>query len=144
MTPPSQWKLPYQSTPKSCAPVSPTSSPSFAVPQLLTRDDKIVWMAPQIPRPRLSKELPYRNGDIDGENYSDSPLPFSKADPRGKASLEVLNENSPLLTPQRIEDDEGTISSGTPVDELDYLDGEEQVESKSVWYLFVLTLSIGG
>lgn len=101
-------------------------------------------MAPIFPKQRLSKELPYHHAQGNEEIYSDSPPQFNKNDPRGKPSLELLNENSPLLSPQRREDDDDTISSGTSVDELDYLEGEEQEESKSVWYLFVLTLSIGG
>ncbi|KAL8688733.1 MAG: hypothetical protein Q9218_005432 [Villophora microphyllina] len=90
-------------------------------------------MAPQLPKPRLSKELPYHSEHVYQGDYTDSPRPFNKADPRGKASLEVLNEDSPLLSPQRGEDDDASISNGTTVDELDFLDDEEQEESKSVW-----------
>lgn len=101
-------------------------------------------MAPKPPQSRLSKELPFHPEHGNQGTYSDSPSSFNKTDPRGKASLEVLNEDSPLLSPQRREDDVASIGSGTPVDELEFLDDEEQEESKSVWYLFVLTLSIGG
>ena len=101
-------------------------------------------MAPSISKQRSSKELPFRRSLGDEDACSDPPEHLNKADPRGKPSLEVLNEASPLLAPQRRSGDDDSISSGTPVDELDYLDGEEQEESKSVWYLFVLTLSIGG
>ena len=63
---------------------------------------------------------------------------------RGKRSLDVLNEQSPLLLPQRIsDDDELDRRSGAPESILGFNDGEEE-ETKSVWYLFVLTLSIGG
>ncbi|KAL8716037.1 MAG: hypothetical protein Q9225_006277 [Loekoesia sp. 1 TL-2023] len=101
-------------------------------------------MAPGLQNGRLSKELPYNRLQGNEDAYPDSPRRFSKAESRGKASLEALNENSPLLLPQRVDDDIGSTDSDTSVDELDFLDGEEQEESKSVWYLFVLTLSIGG
>lgn len=95
-------------------------------------------MAPSRQNQRLSKELPYHRIQENADSYADPPLQSSKA------SRDVLNENSPLISPQRIEDDSSPLDSDTSVDELDYLDGEEQEKSKSVWYLFVLTLSIGG
>ena len=101
-------------------------------------------MDSRLPNRRLSKELPDHNEQETDRPYTDRPVRFSKTDSRGKPSLDLLNEASPLLSPQRRDDDESPIASGTPADELDYLDGEEQAESKSHWYLFVLTLSIGG
>lgn len=101
-------------------------------------------MAPRHQRQRLSKDLPFHRIQENGDSYSDPPLPVNKAETRTKASLEILNENSPLLSPQRIDDDGTLLDSDTSVDELDFLDGDEQQESKSVWYLLVLTLSIGG
>ncbi|MCJ1482930.1 hypothetical protein MMC06_003096 [Schaereria dolodes] len=64
--------------------------------------------------------------------------------PRSNRSLE-LNEQSPLLSPQYLEDDQTLLagSTGTPANELEWRDGGAE-ESKSVWYLFLLTLSIGG
>ncbi|KAL9601713.1 MAG: hypothetical protein Q9219_002324 [cf. Caloplaca sp. 3 TL-2023] len=97
-------------------------------------------MAPGLQNRRLSKELPYYNQSGSEDNYPDSPRRFSKAEARGKASLDALNENSPLLVPQRIEDDHGPTESDPSVDEFDFLDGDEQEESKSVWYLFALLL----
>ncbi|KAL8771578.1 MAG: hypothetical protein Q9209_003021 [Squamulea sp. 1 TL-2023] len=101
-------------------------------------------MDPRLPNRRLSKELPYHDDQESEGPYQDTPVRFSKSDSRGKPSLEFLNEASPLLLPQRRDDDTSPIASDTPADELDYLDGEEQAKSKSHWYLFVLTLSIGG
>lgn len=106
-------------------------------------------MAPKHLNQRLSKKLPYHRNQANGDPYADATPPFKETDPRGKASLELLNENSPLLAPQRLEDDSSPLDSSpldsdSSVDELDFLEGEEQQESKSVWYLFVLTLSIGG
>ncbi|KAI4186549.1 MAG: hypothetical protein L6R41_003397 [Letrouitia leprolyta] len=101
-------------------------------------------MAPGLQDKRLSKELPYIRPQGSDDSYAEQPRQFSKAEARNKASLDLLNEDSPLLLPQRLEDDRGSIDSDTSVDELDFLDGEEKEESKSAWYLFVLTLSIGG
>ncbi|KAI4192085.1 MAG: hypothetical protein LQ346_004494 [Caloplaca aetnensis] len=93
---------------------------------------------------RLSKELPCHRKQQNEDLFSDPRPSLTKVGPPGKTSLEVLNENSPLLSAQRIEDDTDLVDSDTSVDELDFLDGEEQQESKSVWYLIALTLSIGG
>lgn len=101
-------------------------------------------MAPSHHSLRLSKELPFHRIQENGDSCSDTPLPTNKAETRTKASLEILNENSPLLSPQIFEHDGALLESDTSVAELDFLDGEEQQESKSVWYLLVLTLSIGG
>ncbi|KAL8875798.1 MAG: hypothetical protein Q9198_005895 [Flavoplaca austrocitrina] len=101
-------------------------------------------MDSRLPPQRISKELPYHNGWEAERTHPDAPPRYSKSDSRGKPSLDFLNEASPLLSPQRRDDDESPIASGTPADELDILDGEEQAKSKSHWYLFVLTLSIGG
>ena len=64
---------------------------------------------------------------------------------RGRASLEPLNESSPLLSPEEDEFQHGCLPPvpGTPSGMLDWGEEDEE-ESKSMWYLFVLTLSIGG
>ena len=59
-------------------------------------------------------------------------------------SFEILNENSPLISPQRLHDDESLFRrDSVPLDALNWTDGGAE-QSKSVWYLFVLALSIGG
>ncbi|MCJ1339359.1 hypothetical protein MMC09_004648 [Bachmanniomyces sp. S44760] len=64
--------------------------------------------------------------------------------PRANRSLELLNEQSPLLSPQYALDEHDPLRrESTPADTLDYNDGPDE-KSKSVWYLFLLTLSIGG
>ena len=64
---------------------------------------------------------------------------------RGRSSLEPLNESSPLLSPEQDEFQNGRTSPilGTPSGMLDW-GVEDEEESKSLWYLFMLTLSIGG
>ena len=64
---------------------------------------------------------------------------------RGNTSLDLLNESSPLLSPQPAEFQEGNIQPlpGTPSGMLDWSEDDEE-ESKSVWYLFLLTLSMAG
>ncbi|MCJ1383585.1 hypothetical protein MMC17_006699 [Xylographa soralifera] len=59
-------------------------------------------------------------------------------------SFEILNESSPLISPQRLHDDESLFRrDSVPLDALNWTDGGVE-ESKSIWYLFVLALSIGG
>ena len=76
---------------------------------------------------------------------ADQGLVYQSPPPgRLRRSFEPLNENSPLLSPQYPEDGDAFLQRpGTPADILDWND-EEAEESKSVWYLFLLTLSIGG
>ena len=64
---------------------------------------------------------------------------------RGNTSFDLLNESSPLLSPQHPDFQDGHTSPlpSTPSAMLNYGDDDEE-ESKSVWYLFLLTLSIGG
>ena len=64
---------------------------------------------------------------------------------RGRQSLEQLNESSPLLSPEQDDFRAGHTPPlpGTPSGMLDWGDEDEE-DSKSVWYLFLLTLSIGG
>ncbi len=64
---------------------------------------------------------------------------------RGRPSLEPLSESSPLLSPELDGFEDGRTSPipGTPSGMLDWGEDDEE-ESKSLWYLFVLTLSIGG
>ena len=61
-------------------------------------------------------------------------------------SLEPLNENSPLLSPAQGDDVENLIpreTSDIPGTSLEWNEGDEE-QSKSVLYLILLTLSIGG
>jgi len=58
--------------------------------------------------------------------------------------LEILNENSPLLSPTNPQDESLIRRENIPENALDWADEEAAQESKSVWYLFLLTLSIGG
>ena len=91
---------------------------------------------------RLSEELPPQYETTEVNQHS---LPAStNVTPKRGRSLELLNENSPLLAPQYLDDDDSPLQrSSTPAGRLDWNDGEAE-ESKSVWYLFLLTLSIGG
>ncbi len=66
----------------------------------------------------------------------------TKSHKRGGASID-LNEQSPLLSPIRVQDWRNSEDLDTPTGLLDWND-EEVENSKSVFYLFILTLSIGG
>ncbi|KAI9721519.1 MAG: hypothetical protein M1812_002281 [Candelaria pacifica] len=62
---------------------------------------------------------------------------------RASTSLDFQNEASPLIIPQRLEDDVWRPSTAllTPLDDLE---NEEIEDTKSVWYLIFLTIPIGG
>jgi solute carrier family 45 protein 1/2/4 len=63
-------------------------------------------------------------------NESRDPPPYENSKP--------LSEESPLLSPSRVEEEEGLITDGTSLTEDKYQ------ETKSVWYMVLLTISIGG
>lgn len=65
--------------------------------------------------------------------------------PRANRSLELLNEQSPLLSPNQSYDGQGEARrrGDSPADILEWNEGDGQ-ETKSVWYLILLTLGIGG
>ena len=88
---------------------------------------------------------PLRNDREEHQTYESFSPPTSsgKGHKRGAESLD-LNEDSPLLSPQRIQDGRGLEDHDTLTGLLDWNDGEGEEESKSLLYLFVLTLSIGG
>jgi hypothetical protein len=74
-----------------------------------------------------------------------APSPPS-ADRRHEIANEDPNEQSPLLDGRR---DRGggdglSGSDGVPKHSLEWKDGEGAEPSKSVWYLFMLTLSVAG
>jgi solute carrier family 45 protein 1/2/4 len=60
-------------------------------------------------------------------------------------SQQNLGENSPLLLPQSGNDDRDSDISTIVSTDCNIAEGEDaQEESKSMWYLFLLTISIGG
>ena len=54
------------------------------------------------------------------------------------------NEQSPLLAAERRDSDISTLGRNGVQEQLEYKDEGEDEESKSTWYLVILTLSIGG
>ena len=78
-----------------------------------------------------------------GQIYSRTPPGSAKGKRHEGGSLDS-NESSPLLSPERPQGDRDIDDHDTPTELLDWNDGEEEEKSKSVFYLFILTLSIGG
>ncbi|KAF2158146.1 MFS general substrate transporter [Myriangium duriaei CBS 260.36] len=85
------------------------------------------------------------------------PATTKSVDHRRDKSLDMLmrenyNENSPLIRPAGLADDGASISPLPSVmspddesdDDIDWEHGHETEESKSSWYLFLLTVAIGG
>ena len=68
----------------------------------------------------------------------------SSKDTKRRADSPDLNEDSPLLSPVRPDINRDLDDHDTPSGLLDWNDGQEEEQSKSVFYLFILTLSIGG
>jgi solute carrier family 45 protein 1/2/4 len=78
------------------------------------------------------------------DSEDDRPLLSRTEQPKeGNPNQVRLDENSPLLEGQK-PDDEETLLAQDPLGQS--LTGQEEgtEETKSMWYLFVLTLSIGG
>ena len=76
------------------------------------------------------------------ETHVSSPLAFAK-DRRSKPESLDLDESSPLLSPQRYQGERGSEDHDFSTGLLDWNEGEEE-ESKSTFYLIILTLGIGG
>lgn len=94
---------------------------------------------------RNSKEF---SSTIESQQDGENPPRRSVAsvnNVKGSTSLDLLNESSPLLSPQQadLQDGHTLPLPSTPSGMLDWSEEDEE-ESKSVWYLFLLTLSIGG
>ena len=96
--------------------------------------------------PRNSKESPDRSLSRSNTESQPRNSGASANSNQENSSLDVLNESSPLLPPQQVEFQDGRTPPlpGTPSAMLDWSDDEDEEKTKSVWYLFLLTLSIGG
>ena len=95
---------------------------------------------PSPPVSRLSRKTSRRQETT--ESYV-SVSPGSAKDRKSRPGSLDLNEDSPLLSPQRSQAEGGSEDRGVSTGLLDWKDGEEE-ESKSTFYLFILTLGIGG
>ena len=92
---------------------------------------------------QLTKESP---PEYEEAETRPKPAPQSSSStPRANRSLDILNEQSPLLSPKQSSDGDGDARrrSDAPADILEWNEGDGQ-ETKSVWYLILLTLGIGG
>ena len=76
----------------------------------------------------------------DIEDEEDRAPPRKQVDALGNS----MNEQSPLLSPRSSGDEESFLQDGRSRDALELRDLEAEQETKSIWYLFMLTLSIGG
>ena len=92
------------------------------------------------PVSRLSRKNSWQQETT--ESHVASPLGSAKDRKRTPESLD-LNENSPLLSPQRLLGERGSEDRDVSAGLLEWNDGEEE-ESKSTFYLIILTLGIGG
>ena len=91
---------------------------------------------------RASKES--QRHDKSGHSHFRPIQPLSGDGNRENENEDVLCESSPLLSPVPSEHEHLTGGgSRAPSGLLDWNEGDEE-RSKSVWYLFLLTLSIGG
>lgn len=92
---------------------------------------------------RLSKESPPHYDE--GQTRPEPALEPGSYTPRADRSLELLHEQSPLLSPKQSLDGAGDAGrrGDSPADILEWSEGDRQ-QTKSVWYLILLTLGIGG
>ena len=92
-------------------------------------------------RPNSRTSSFHSQEEVNGQIHARTPPGSAKSKRQGGRSLD-LNESSPLLSP--LQSDRDIDDHDTPAGLLDWNDGEEEEKSKSVFYLFILTLSIGG
>ena len=95
-------------------------------------------------RPNGSRTSSFHSQDQESGHVHPRTPPGSARVKRREGGSSDLNESSPLLSPERPGDDRDIDDHDTPTGLLDWNDGEEEEKSKSVFYLFILTLSIGG
>ena len=94
-------------------------------------------------RPDLSRTSSRHTPEQENADIHHRPSSATfKGHKRGTESSD-LNEYSPLLLPTQVENLRGSEDDDTPTGLLDWNDGEDE-KSKSGFYLFILTLSIGG
>ena len=96
-------------------------------------------MAPDPVRERNSRS-PSPSCENEENDFSPVRTP-TKEGHKGRKLSQSLGEGSHLLSPEQPQDDEIYSGEGLHAD-LEYLSNKE--ESKSLFYLFLLTLSIGG
>ena len=101
-------------------------------------------MAYDPPSPRPVSRLSRGSSRQQESTKSHVSSPTGSAEDRRSApgSLD-LNESSPLLSPQHIQDERESEDHGISPTSLEWNDGKEE-ESKSTFYLIILTLGIGG
>ncbi len=95
--------------------------------------------------PRFSYDAPDSRRSHETTDFPNRKSIIPGKPGRGRPSLDPLSESSPLLSPEQDGSEDGRTSPtpGTLSGMLDWGE-DDQEESKSLWYLFVLTLSIGG
>lgn len=100
-------------------------------------------MAVDAPDPLRERNAtsPSRNGENDETDFSPLSTPNNERQSR-RTSLQSLDEGRNLLQDQQHQNEESRLQGGASSG-FQYDDGERQ-ESKSLFYLFLLTLSIGG
>jgi len=96
------------------------------------------------PRPAFRPSKDFEANHKTTQSHPRPVRPRNKVETRGSESESSLNESSPLLSPEPSDNERLTGGgSSPPSGVLDWNEGDEE-QSKSVWYLFLLTLSIGG
>jgi solute carrier family 45, member 1/2/4 len=60
----------------------------------------------------------------------------------GRASLDMVNEQSPLIRPTNLEEEESGLKAVSPLSDEDFWEqnADTSEDTKSSWYLFLLTL----
>lgn len=96
---------------------------------------------PDTARGRNSRSL---SRDVEIDETPSSPVSASNKDgQRRRTSLQSQGEGSPLLSPAKQPQDDEPYPNGESQPDLESTHNEEG-DSKTLFYLFVLTLSIGG
>src|SRR5204863_4474624 len=103
---------------------------------------KSIMTGPETPNSQSSSQGPSPKYEQVSHAISSPTAPVAHRNPSLDRLSRDTNESSPLLEPRRVGDEEDIRSlNGDTVLSKTYSDSQE---TKSVWYLIILTISIGG
>ena len=95
--------------------------------------------SPPLHPPSHNSEHPL---DADGAGVATHPkiVSFRSSSSHNRGSIDVMNEQSPLLRPRSSDEEDSGLKVVSPLSDEDWQGGNDE-ETRSSWYLLLLTLS---